>query len=115
MTQNDPQNPADQKARRQTRILLVALVLLNVADAVISQFIFSSGYGVEGNSLLTYWVTRRDFVFIKAGASAVAAVILWDLSRRAPKPTLVVTAVFVAIYVVIVFWNILVAAAGPIA
>jgi len=102
-------SPADQQARRQTRILLVALVLLNVADAVISQFIVQSGVGTEGNLLLSYWITRREFVLIKAGASALAAILLWDLSRRAPRPTLVITAVIVAFYIIIVFWNILVA------
>ncbi|APV43375.1 hypothetical protein Dform_00009 [Dehalogenimonas formicexedens] len=93
----------------------MSLVLLNIADAVVSQFIVTSGAGTEGNALLIYWVTRREFVLIKAGASIVAAVLLWDLSRRAPKPMLVVTAIIVAIYILIVAWNILVAAGGSIA
>ena len=107
--------PAEQKARRQTRLLLVALVLLNVADAIISQFIISNGYGSEGNALLSYWINRREFVFIKAGAAALAAIILWDLSRRAPRPTLAVTTIIVVVYILIVAWNILVAASGGIA
>jgi hypothetical protein len=115
MTQTGFTATEHQKTRRQTKYLLIVLVLLNVADAVISQFIISNGYGTEGNSLLSYWVTRREFVLIKAGASLIAAAILWDLSRRAPKPTLAVTATIVVIYVAIVAWNILVAAGGAIA
>jgi hypothetical protein len=102
-------NPENQKVRRQTKLLLVILVLLNLADAVISQFIILNGYGVEGNSLLRYWVTKNEFVLIKAGASILAAILLWDLSRRAPKPTLIITAILVCFYVLIVFWNIFVA------
>jgi hypothetical protein len=102
-------NPENQKAHQQTKLLLVILVLLNLADAVVSQFIILNGYGVEGNSLLRYWVTKNQFVLIKAGASILAAILLWDLSRRAPKPTLIITAIIVCLYVLIVFWNIFVA------
>ncbi len=84
-------SPAEQSARKNTRLLLIILVLLNIADAHISNFIIFGGYGYEGNLLLSYWVEQREFVLIKAGGSILAALILWDLSRRAPRPILAIT------------------------
>jgi len=103
------QTPENQKARQQTKLLLVILVLLNLADAIVSQFIILNGYGFEGNLLLSYWVTKNEFVLIKAGASILAAILLWDLSRRSPKRTLTITTIIVCFYTVIVIWNIFVA------
>ena len=107
-------NPAKQKARQSTRLLLLILVLLNIADALISQFIIINGHGYEGNMLMSYWVEKQEFVLIKTGGSILAAVLLWDLSRRAPRPILVVTYLVVACYVVIVLWNVFVATSASL-
>ena len=109
MTTKESFSPAEQKARRNTRLLLLILVLLNIADALISQFIIANGYGYEGNQIMSYWVEKQEFVLIKAGGSLLAAILLWDLSRRAPKSILVITYVVVACYVAIVLWNVFVA------
>ena len=107
-------SPAEQKTRRNTRLLLLILVLLNIADALISQFIVRGGYGYEGNLLMSYWVEKEEFVLIKAGGSLLAAFILWDLSRRAPRPMLVVIYIVVACYVAIVLWNVFVATSATL-
>jgi hypothetical protein len=97
----------DQKARKDTRVLLAILVFLNVADAIISQFIIFNGYGVEGNTFMSHWVNQNHFILIKAGAAILAAILLLDISRRVPKPALVIAFIMVIFCIAIVCWHIL--------
>ena len=87
------------------RYLLSSLVLLNIADAVISYFLVELGKGSEANPFLRHIIGEPGFIIIKVVGVFLCVLILWDIHRRHPKLAFVSTSCFVAIYAVIVLWN----------
>ena len=85
--------------------LLGSLVLLNVADGVISYFLVELGKGSEANPFLRHIIGEPGFMVIKVVGVLLCALILWDIHRRYPKLALVSTSCFVAVYAAIVLWN----------
>jgi len=85
--------------------LLGSLVLLNVADGVISYFLVDLGKGSEANPFLLHIIGEPAFMVIKIVGVLLCALILWDIHRRYPKLALVSTSCFVAVYAAIVLWN----------
>jgi len=98
------------RTNNNAKLLLVVLVLLNIADALITQFIVLSGFGFEGNSVMASWINHGQFVPLKASAAILIAFILWELYRRIPKPTMFAIVTAVVFYTAVVGWNVFVAA-----
>jgi hypothetical protein len=85
--------------------LLVSLVLLVVADGLISQYIIAAGLGSEGNPFLQTLIDDAEFLPLKLGGALLVALILWDVHRRMPKLGLAASAACVLLYTGIVYWN----------
>ena len=91
---------------RQVKYLLGALVALVVADGIITKFLVGSGLGRESNPFLENIVGDSIFLPLKIFGAILCAVILWDIHRRLPKVALVAICSFIALYSVIVLWNV---------
>jgi len=85
--------------------LLVSLVALVVADGVITRFLIIHQLGTEFNPFLQAWVESDTLLLLKLAGSAIAAFMLWRVSKKYPKLTLIVTIGFIVFYSVIIFWN----------
>lgn len=87
------------------RYLLGSLILLNIADSLLTHFIVQTGAGREGNPFLLSLVGQPAFFILKIAGVLLCAVILWDISRRYRRLAFVCTASFVTAYAAIVMWN----------
>lgn len=87
------------------KYLLAVLVLLNIADGVITNALIELGIGREGNPFLVDIVGRPGFVLIKIAGALFAAFLLWDISRHHPRLARVAATGCVGAYAVIVAWN----------
>jgi len=87
------------------KYLLGLLILLNIADGLITHVLTQAGMGREGNPFLAGIVGETGFMIIKVVGVFVCALILWDVYRRHPRLALVSTLCFVIGYAGIVLWN----------
>ena len=87
------------------KYLLGLLILLNIADGVLTHFLVERGLAREGNPFLLRMVGEPGFMIIKVVGVIICALILWDVYRRRPKLAFVSTSCFVVSYTVIVIWN----------
>ena len=85
--------------------LLLALVILVVADGLVTRFLILNNIATERNPFLVGIVGTQAFLKIKVAGALLAAVILWDIYRRWPVLAKVATSLFVFIYAGIVTWN----------
>jgi hypothetical protein len=90
---------------RRMKYLLLLLVMLVVADGLISQFVTRHGFGHEGNPFLSTFVGEGNFLLLKAAGALLGALVLWDIYKSRPKVGLISSVLFVALYTGIVFWN----------
>jgi hypothetical protein len=90
------------------KYLVILLVLLVIADGVISQYLTSQALGLESNPILRTIIGSGDFLPLKAAGALLAALLLWDIHKRRPHVALVSSAVFVALYTGILYWNLFV-------
>jgi len=87
------------------KYLLSLLILLNIADGVVTHFVVKLGLGSEGNPFLLGLVGEPGFIILKAVGALVCALILWDIHRRHPRLAFFSTSISVAFYVAVVTWN----------
>ncbi len=87
------------------RYLLGLLVILVVADGLLTRFLVDGGLAREGNPLLQSFVGENGFIILKAVGALLCALILWDIYRRYPKLALISTSCFVVFYSGILVWN----------
>ena len=87
------------------RLLVGTLIALVASDGIISRFLVTKGFGLEGNPFLKTWVHDENFLIIKLIGALLAGLILWDMYRQNPKLSFITTLCFVILYTVIVFWN----------
>lgn len=87
------------------KYLLALLILLNIADGVLTHFLVERGLGREGNPFLLRIVGEPGFITIKVVGVILCALILWDVYRRHPKLAFVSTSCFVISYTAVVIWN----------
>jgi hypothetical protein len=90
------------------RILLAILIVLVVADGLISRFLVINRFGVEANPFLASWISEDKFIYIKSLGALLAALLLWDIHKQNAKLARISTVFFVVAYSLIVFWNLLV-------
>ncbi len=88
------------------KYLLISLVLLVVADGLITQNLIASGFATEGNPLIQTIVMEHYFPLLKLAGAMLAAFLLWKVARRQPKLAATVIAFFVCLYTGIVYWNV---------
>ena len=88
--------------------LLVSLVALVVADGTITRFLIIHRLGTEFNPFLQAWVESDTLLLLKLAGAAIAAFMLWRVSKKYPKLTVIVTIGFIVFYSVIILWNLFV-------
>ena len=88
--------------------LLVSLVALVVADGTITRFLIINRLGIEFNPFLQAWVESDTLLLLKLAGASIAAFMLWRVSKKYPKLTVIVTIGFIVFYVVIILWNLFV-------
>ena len=93
---------------RRVEYLLGTLLSLVVADGLISQFLIKSGTGQEGNPFLKVLVAESNFLIVKMCGAIICVLILWNMAKRLPRLIFMVSSCLVALYTIILFWNIVV-------
>lgn len=88
------------------RDLVIVLVLLVVADGLVSQFLALSGLGLEMNPFLQAIVGSGGFLLLKVAGAFLAALVLLDVHKRQPKVAQGSAAFFVMVYTALLYWNI---------
>jgi hypothetical protein len=91
---------------RRIEYLLGTLLLLVVADGLISQFLLKSGIGQEGNPFLKVLVAENNFLIVKMCGAIICVIILWNMAKKLPRLVFILSSFFVALYTLILFWNI---------
>ena len=87
------------------KYLLGLLVLLVVADGLLTQLLIKDGKAREGNPFLQPIVGEDIFIVLKVAGALLCGLILWDIYKRHPRVALISTSCFVVFYGVIVLWN----------
>ncbi len=87
------------------KYLLGLLIILEIADGLLTNFLIKGGLAREGNPFLVPIVGETGFIVLKVVGVLLCAVILWDIYRRFPRVALVTTWCFVVFYGVILLWN----------
>jgi len=87
------------------KYLLGLLVLLVVADGLLTQLLITDGIAREGNPFLQSIVGENIFIVLKVAGALLCALILWDIYKRHPRVAMISTSCFVVFYGVIVLWN----------
>jgi len=93
---------------RTTRFMLYTLFGLIVADGLMTQFLVTNGHASEVNPFLQAWVGQELFLAIKISGAFLVTLLLWIKYNARPKLIYRSTAVFLAFYTSIVFWNLFV-------
>lgn len=84
--------------------LLGLLVTFILADGLITHVLVGNGFK-EGNPLLVPLVAQGNLMVLKLAGTVVCVIILWDLYKRSPKLAIISTSFFVAVYGLVVLWN----------
>jgi len=99
---------------RRMILPLAVLVLLVVADGVVTNVLVNSGIAHEGNPLLVSLVGDGSFLALKAVGALFCALLLWDISRHRPRMAIVSTSCLAVAYAGIVSWNVTVLLVGQV-
>jgi hypothetical protein len=87
------------------RLTLYTLFGLIVADGLITQFLVTNGHALEVNPFLQAWVGQELFLAVKVSGAFLVTLLLWIKYNTKPKLIYAITAVFLAFYTSIIFWN----------
>jgi hypothetical protein len=85
--------------------LVIVLVLLVIADGLISQFITGAGAGREANPFLRIFIGGDRFMVLKVCGGILAGILLIDFHRRHPGIARASAVLFVALYTAVLYWN----------
>jgi hypothetical protein len=94
-----------QNRSRIFKDLSVVLVLLVLGDGVLTEYIIGCTLGQEANPFVSRFMETGSLIWLKALGALIAALMLWDISRRQPRVALVACCICVAIYTLILYWN----------
>jgi hypothetical protein len=89
-------------------LLLTLMVVLVVADGMVTRFVIKNRLGAEGNVFLQDWVQSDSILILKLVGSSLAALILWRLYLKSHKMGWILTSFFASAYLLIIIWNIIV-------
>ena len=87
------------------RWMLYTLFGLMAADGILTKYLVTSGLAMEANPFLQSWVSHELFLTIKISGAFLATLFLWIKYTKEPRPTYLITLVFLIIYTVIIYWN----------
>ena len=89
-------------------LLLTLMVVLVVADGMVTRFVIKNQLGAEANVFLQDWVQSDSILILKLVGSSLAALILWRLYLKSHKMGWILTSFFASAYLLIIIWNIIV-------
>jgi hypothetical protein len=81
------------------------LIILVVADGVLTNILIQKGIAHESNPFLVGVAGESLLIIIKILGVLLAALILWDVRRHHPRIAFWTSSVFLLIYCGIVAWN----------
>lgn len=87
------------------KYVLCALILLEIADGVLTNVLIKKDIAREGNPILMSVAGNTGFLVIKILGVLLAVLILWDIRRRHPRLAFLTASIFLATYCGIVVWN----------
>jgi hypothetical protein len=87
------------------KYLLTALIILEIGDGFLTNFLIQNNLAKEGNPLLLNLAGEPLFLILKIVGVLAAAFVLWDVYHRYRTVALVVTSCFVVFYAGIACWN----------
>jgi hypothetical protein len=90
---------------RQAKTLVLVLILLVIADGLISKFLTGAGMGQEGNPFLRIFIDGDQFMLLKVSGAVLAGILLLDFHRRHPRLAHASAVFLVAVYTAVVYWN----------
>ena len=90
------------------RLMLYSLFGLIAADGLLTKFLVTNGQALEVNPFLQAWVGQELFLTIKVSGAFLVTLLLWFKYSTKPKLIYIITAIFLAFYTSIVFWNLFV-------
>ena len=90
------------------RLALYTLFGLIATDGLLTSFLVTNGHALEVNPFLQAWVGQDLFLAIKVSGAFLVTLLLWIKYNAKPKLIYIITAVFLAFYTSIVFWNLFV-------
>lgn len=93
---------------RTVRYTFYSLFCVIVADGLITEFLVAGGHGSEVNPFMRALLVQGWFLAIKVTAAFLATLLLWINYNARPRPVYIITAVFLAFYTIILFWNLFV-------
>ena len=92
----------------QIRILIGSLFAAIVADGIITRYLVHNGFAREGNPFMIQWVVEDKLLSVKILGGLLAALYLWSVYRKHPKLSIICTSIFLAGYLLIICWNLLI-------
>jgi hypothetical protein len=92
----------------QIRILIGSLFAAIVADGIITRYLVHNGFALEGNPIMEQWVVEDKLLSVKILGGLLAAIYLLSVYRKHPKLSIVFTSIFLAGYLLIICWNLLI-------
>ena len=87
------------------KYILGALILLEIADGVLTNILIKKDIAREGNPVLLNIAGGSGLIIVKIVGVLVAALILWDIRRRYPRVAFWTASAFLLVYAGIVAWN----------
>ncbi|MDD5189761.1 MAG: DUF5658 family protein [Dehalococcoidales bacterium] len=84
---------------------LALMVLLQVADCVLTLHMVSGGMVKEGNGLVRSLFLSNNYLLIKVAGAVVCGLALWALSRRFLKLAQITNYLIIALYGAVLLWN----------
>jgi hypothetical protein len=91
--------------KRAIKWVLAALVVLVVADGVLTNELIDRGIAREGNPFLQQLAGTGGLIAIKAAGAFACALILWDIYRKWPSMGVFGAYGASLFYLIIVVWN----------
>jgi hypothetical protein len=87
------------------RIILGSLFAAVVADGIITKYLVSKRFAIEGNPFLGDWVQNDAFYILKIFGALLVLLYLWSIYKRHPQLSIAFSCLLLAAYTYIVLWN----------
>jgi hypothetical protein len=87
------------------RLALVSLIVLQVADAVLSNAVVARGLASEANPIVRGIVGGPAFLLVKIAGALICALALASLHRYAPRVSAACAGAAVLFYAGVLAWN----------
>ena len=88
------------------KVALALLCVFELVDGLLTRWAVTTGIASEWNPIIGGRVSDWSFVLLKIAGAAACAAALWLVHRRFPRMALISTNFVVALYFVVLSWNV---------